>query len=101
VQSAAIPGRATLKFDEDVSYTAATAATCVYGGNLLTPAFAAYKESNDTYYFTGITGPAVYLTAQITVRGVADLAGNVAGTVATPLSATCTVGVASLTALAP
>ena len=96
----AIAGRATLKYDEDVSYTAATAATCVYGGNLTTPAFAAYKESNDTYYFT-MAGPAAYFTAAITVYGVADLAGNVGGTAASPLSATCTVGVASATALLP
>jgi len=76
-ETAAIAGRATLKFDEDVSYAAATAATCVYGGNLVGRAFVTYKEINDTNYWT-ITGPAVYTTAAITVRGVADLAGNVA-----------------------
>jgi len=36
-----------------------------------------------------------------TVYGITDLAGNVGGTAIVPLSASCTVGVASVTALKP
>ena len=97
--TAAIGARATLKFNEAVSYTGAMAGT--YGG-LVAVDPQVYKEANDTCYWTsGLGAVAVYSTQTITVYGVADKAGNVGGTVTSPLSASCTVGIASATSLAP
>jgi len=95
-----VSARATMKFNEDVSYLKATGATYTWGDG--TGAFAAYKEANDTYYVT-ITGAdfTVYSTQTFTVYGVTDLAGNVGGTSTAPLSKSCSVGLASLTALKP
>jgi len=101
-QSAEIAGRATLKFDEDVSYAAATATTCVYGGEVAGKSIY-YKETNNTAYWKGLTGidQDNITTYTITVYGVTDLVGNVGGTSAVPLTKSAIAGAASLTALAP
>ena len=96
----AIAGRATLKFDEDVSYAAATATTCVYGGVADGDDPSVYKEAINTGYWTGLTinEGTPY---KITVYGVKDSAGNVGGTKAVPLTKSAIAGAASETDLEP
>ena len=97
--TATVAGRATLKFDEDVTYAGMAAGT--YAGGLVTDDPSVYKETNDTCYWTGLTGVVEGRTYTITVYGVTDLAENVGGTSAVPLYKSCVVGAASSTALAP
>jgi len=94
--TAAIAGRATLKFDEDVSSGAANAGTYA-GTDVAAPPFV-FKESNDTAYWTGITTLVTNATMVITVTGVVDLAGNPIPALS---SANCIVGPANATLLAP
>lgn len=95
--TSAIAGRATLKFSEDVTSGAANAGTYASNiGVIAAPPFV-FKESNDTGYWTGLT-LALNATMVIRVSGVADLAGNVITALS---SASCIVGPASLTSLAP
>lgn len=91
-------GRATIKFDEDVDYTGMAAGT--YAGGLVAVDPTTYKAAINTGYWTGYTINA-YQVYTITVYGVKDLAGNVGGTSAAPLSKSATASVASATLLAP
>jgi len=95
-EATAIPGKATITFDEDVANAAMTAGTYTTIGDPTS-----YKESTDTGYWTGIATGDAGDTYTITAYGIADLAGNVGGTSSSLLTASCTVGAASLTALAP
>ena len=95
---AAIAGRATMTFDEDI--TSAGAMAGIYAGGLVTVDPTTYKEATDTAYWTDLTATEGD-TVSITVYGITDLAGNVGGTAAAPLYKSCTVGAASEAALAP
>jgi len=100
-----ITDRATLKFDEDVSTTAALAGTYVITdldtAGVIQPATFIFKEGNNTLYWNTFTGVSLVLYDRVafTANGVADLAGN---TLTTAVSDTCVVGAASATgALVP
>ena len=95
---AAIAGRATMTFDEDI--TSAGAMAGIYAGGLVTVDPTTYKEATDTAYWTDLTATEGD-TVSITVYGITDLAGNVGGTATAPLYKSCTVGAASVTALKP
>ena len=102
-ETAAITDRATLKFDEDVTTTAALAGVYVITDidtAVAQPATFIYKEGNDTLYWNtfGAPGLALYDRVAFTANGVADLAGN---TLTSVVSDTCVVGAASATSLAP
>lgn len=98
--TAAVAGRATIKFDEDVSYTGMAAGT--YTCNAVAGDPDVYNETNDTGYFTNETTITTAGTSYtITVYGVKDLAENVGGTSTAPLTKSATASVASATALAP
>ncbi len=94
----AIAGRATMIFDEDVSHTGMAAGT--YTGGLVNADPTTYKEATDTAYWTDLTATEGEIVS-IIVYGITDLAGNVGGTATAPIYKSCTVGVASETALAP
>ncbi len=95
-----ISARATIKFDEDVSYTGMSAGT--YTVNAVAGDPNVYNETNDTGYWTGVAATITAGTSYvITVYGVTDLAGNVGGTSTAPLTASAAASVASATTLAP
>ena len=94
----AILPRATITFDEDVSHAGMAAGVYAVGGVAGDPT--SYKEATDTGYWQ-ITTAAAGATLTITVYGITDLAGNVGGTSASVLTASCTVAAASATSLAP
>jgi len=98
--TAEVVGRATIKFDEDVNYAGMTAGTYTCATVAGDPDV--YNETKNTGYFTNETGlTTAGASATITVYGVKDLAGNVGGTSAVPLTKTATVGAASATSLKP
>ena len=98
---AGVPARATITFDEDVSNAVMAAGTY----NILGDPTTYYPTIRTGYWNTGTTAALVPGAAgtvyTITAYGITDLAGNPGGTLASPLSASCTVGAASLTLLAP
>ncbi len=98
--AAGATAKATITFSEDVSH--AGMALGIYNSTAADDPDA-YKESNDTGYWVTPTGAAVTAvgtTYTITAYAFQDLAGNIGGTLASPLSASCTVGAASATLLA-
>lgn len=102
----AVVDRFTLKFNEDVSTTGATAgAYAIYATGTVTTTAAGdpstYKESNDTGYWDTLDAITVGQAVTFTVYGVTDAAGNAGGTSAAPLTKTCNAGVASATSLKP
>lgn len=104
VEVALIIDRATLEFDEDVTTTSVLAATYAFAdvddAGVTLPGVFVFTDSNDTIYWNGFGGGgmALYETVGFTVSDVDDLAGN---TIAALSSASCTVGVANATSLAP
>lgn len=96
---AAITGRATMTFDEDITSDGAMAGT--YAGGLVSVDPFYCDEATDTVYWTDITTTTEGDTVSITVYGITDLAGNVGGTSDVPLTTFCIVDVASATALKP
>jgi hypothetical protein len=95
---AAIAGRATMTFDEDITSAGAMAGT--YAGGLVSADPFYCDEATDTVYWTDLTTTEGD-TVSITVYGITDLAGNVSGTSDVPLAKSCIVGAASATALKP
>jgi len=95
---AAITGRATMTFDEDITSDGAMAGT--YAGGLVSVDPFYCDEATDTVYWTDLTTTEGD-TVSITVYGITDLAGNVGGTSDVPLATFCIVGAASATALKP
>jgi len=96
--TAAITAKATITFDEDVTDAGMAAGTYTLGGDDIADP-TNYSLTSDTGYWTTATG-AEDASLTITVYGITDAAGNVGGTSASPLSATCTIGAASSTLLA-
>lgn len=86
----------TITFDEDVTAAAMTAGTYTTVGDPTT-----YREATDTGYWTTLTVGSVGDAFTISAFGIADAAGNIGGTAASPITATCTVGAASATLLVP
>jgi len=97
--TAAVAGRATIKFDEDLDYTGMSAGT--YTVNVTTGDPNVYNESIRTGFWTSIAVGAVNSSCTTSVYGITDLAGNIGGTSAAPLTKSATVGAASATSLAP
>lgn len=95
---AAITGRATMTFNEDITSAGAMAGT--YAGGLVSADPFYCDEATDTVYWTDLTTTEGD-TVSITVYGITDLAGNVGGTSDVPLAKSCIVGAASATALKP
>ncbi|MBA7550301.1 hypothetical protein ES705_42812 [subsurface metagenome] len=92
--------RATLKFNEDITYAAAMAGT--YGGTITKIGDPyAYKETINTGYWTSDLEVLANSTFTITVYDVKDSAGNVGGTSAVPLTKSAIVGAASAILLKP
>jgi len=98
--TAVINARAKIVFDEDIGYTGMTAGT--YAIASTAPGDPdVYSEAAETGYWLNETTGAEGASLLFTVYSITDKAGNVGGTSASPLSATCTIGAASLTTLAP
>jgi len=97
--AAAIAGRATMTFDEDITSAGAMAGT--YAGGLVSADPFYCDEATDTVYWTDLTEATEDDIVTITVYGIIDLAGNVGGTSDVPLTTFCIVGAASATALKP
>lgn len=95
---AAVAGRATMTFNEDITSDGAMAGT--YAGDLVSADPFYCDEATDTVYWTDLTTTEGD-TVSITVYGITDLAGNVGGTSDVPLATFCIVGAASATALKP
>ena len=98
----AIADRATVLFDEEVTYASAMAITNAWRNltTAVTPTATTVSYSNKTLYFTPFAGGALarYDSLRVLINGAVDLAGN---TQTTASAITCTVGKASLTSLAP
>jgi len=94
-----IAARATITFDEDLGYSGMAAGTYSFGTTTTDPSV--YKDSTYVAYWTTCAPGAVNATCNFSVYGITDLAGNVGGTLAAPLTKSCTVGAASATALKP
>jgi len=93
----AIDARATITFDEDVSAAGMAAGTYTTLGDPTT-----YKTATDTGYWNSTNTTALApglagVTYTISAYGFTDLAGNPGGTLASPVTASCTVGAASAT----
>jgi hypothetical protein len=93
---ASIDARATITFDEDVSTAGMIAGTYTTAGSDPTT----YKEATDTGYWLVDLGSKDDIKV-FSAYGFKDLAGNIAGTSASPITDVFTVGAASLYALAP
>ena len=96
---AAIAGRATMTFDEDI--TSAGAVVGTYAGGLVFADPFYCDEATDTVYWTDLTEATEDDIVTITVYGITDLVGNVGGTSDVPLAKSCIVDAASATALKP
>jgi len=105
---ARVAERATVLFDEVVTYASASAAANFVWLHTTTlgiidspdETFVSYNSSNKTSYFSPFSGTAFDQNGSLkaTVNGLVDLAGN---TQTTASVITCTIGKASLTALKP
>ncbi len=94
-----VAARATITFSEDLSYSGMVAGTYTLAGTTGDPGV--YKDSTYVGYWTTCTPGAVNATCAFSVYGITDLAGNVGGTLAAPLTKSCTVAAASATSLKP